>query len=171
RRVRPDGPASRPLGGAQDAQGRPRGDAEFALRADHEPQQVVTRSIQMRATDLDHLAVHQHHLQAEDIVGRHAILEAVRAARVHGDVAGERAGELARRVGRVKEAAVLYGVADAEVGDAHLHPRHAVHVIDLEYAAHARNADHDGVLARQGSARKRGASTACYDLDAVLVAV
>src|SRR5262249_32670410 len=126
-----------PLRGPQDGPGR---DAELALGADDQSQEIVPRRIQMRAADLDHLTVHQHYLQAEDIVGRHAVFEAVRAARVHADVAGERTGELARRVGRVEEAPVLDGVADAEVGDADLHARHTVHVIDLEHAAHARHA-------------------------------
>ena len=118
-----------------------------------EAHQVVARRIEVRAADLDHLAVHQHHLDAEDVVGCHAVLEAVRATRVHADVAGERAGELARRVGRIEEALRFDRLADAEIGDADLDAGHAVGIVDLQHPAHARNADHDGVLGGQRAAR------------------
>ena len=58
----------------------------------------------MVAADIDDLAVHQHDADAEQVVGGDAVFQAVRAAGVHGDVAGERAGELARGVGRIEEA-------------------------------------------------------------------
>ena len=48
------------------------------------------------------VAVGQHDLQAGHVVGREAVLEAVRAAGVLGHVAADRADDLARRVGRVE---------------------------------------------------------------------
>ena len=135
------------------------------------PEQIVARRIEMGAADLDDLAVHQHHLEAENVVGGDAVLEAVRAARVHADVAGERAGELARGVRGVEEVARLDGLADAEIGDADLDPGDAVDVVDLEHAVHARHADHHRVLGRQSPARQRGARAARHHLDVVLVAV
>src|SRR3954463_13034184 len=56
------------------------------------------------ASDLDHRAVEQHHRDAEQVVGGDTVLQAMRAAGVHGDVAGDRAGQLARRVGGIEEA-------------------------------------------------------------------
>ena len=88
----------------QDAHGRLSDDAELALRADDEGEEVIALRVEECAADLDDLAVHQHHAQAEHVVGRDAVLQAVRAARVHGEVAAERAGELARGIGRVEEA-------------------------------------------------------------------
>ncbi len=105
---------------AQDAYRRFRDDAELALRAHDQAHEIVAGRIEMGAADVDHLAVHQHHLQAQDVVGGDPILEAVRAARVHADVAGKRAGELAGRIGRVEEALLLHRFADAEIGDADL---------------------------------------------------
>src|SRR3712207_7896502 len=45
----------------------------------------------------------EHDAQAGHVVRREAVLEAVRAAGVLGDVAADRADDLARRVGRVVE--------------------------------------------------------------------
>ena len=56
------------------------------------------------ARERDELAVGQHDVDGEHVVDREAVLEAVRAARVLGDVAADRADLLARRVGRVVEA-------------------------------------------------------------------
>ena len=97
----------RAFGGAQDAHGCLGGDAELALRADHQAQQIVAGRIEVRAADLDHLAIHQHHLQAEHVVGGHAVFQAMRAAGVHADVAGQRAGELARGIRSVEEVSRL----------------------------------------------------------------
>ena len=51
-----------------------------------------------------HVAVGQHDHGAEHVVDREAVLQAVRAAGVLGEVAADRAHLLARRVGRVVEA-------------------------------------------------------------------
>ena len=66
---------------------------------DDQPHQIVAGRIEMGAADVDHLAVHQHHLEAQHVVGGDAVLEAVGAAGVHADVAGQRAGELAEGSG------------------------------------------------------------------------
>ena len=81
----------------QDLQRRFGDDAELALGADDERQEVVAFRIEVRAADLDDLAVHQHDLEAEHVVGRHAVFEAVGAARVHREVAADacrRAGSM-----------------------------------------------------------------------------
>ena len=43
---------------------------------------------------------------AEQVVGGHAIFEAMGAAGIHRDIAGDRAGELARRIRRIEEPVV-----------------------------------------------------------------
>ena len=62
----------------------------------------------------------------EQVVGRHPVLQAMRPARVHRDVAGDGAGELARRVRRVEEPLLLHRPGDAQVGPPGLHPDEAV---------------------------------------------
>ena len=124
----------------------------------------------MLAADLDHRAVDQHHRDAEEVVGGDAVFQAMRAAGVHGDVAGDGAGELARRIGRVEEARMRDRLGDGEVGDAGLHARGAVVEIDVEDAVHLGDAEDDGVLLREGAAGERGAGAARHDLDAIGVA-
>ena len=73
-----------------------------------EPMKAPSRSEPVRverlAAELDDVAVGQHDRQPGHVVDREAVLEAVRAARVLGDVAADRADLLARRIGRVEEA-------------------------------------------------------------------
>ena len=66
------------------------------------PEQVVARRVDaLAAAELHDLAVGQHDLEPGHVVRREAVLEAVRAAGVLGDVAADRADDLGRRVGRV----------------------------------------------------------------------
>ena len=88
-------------GDAQDAHGDPHGDPERALGADERAEQVGARVV---ARERHELAVRQHDVGREDVVDGEAVLQAVRAAGVLGDVAADRADLLARRVGRVEEA-------------------------------------------------------------------
>ena len=105
------------------------------------------------------------------MIRRDAMLEAMGAAAVHADVARDGAGELRRGIGRVKEPVGHDGVGDAEIGDARLHARHAVGVIDVKNPVELGDADDDRVLLRNGAARKRGARAARHDLDAGLVQI
>ena len=89
---------------ADDPERDPRGDPERAFGADDHPEQVGAVRVESRAAELDDFAVRQHEGQPGDVVRREAVLQAVRAARVLGDVAADRAHLLARRVGRVEEA-------------------------------------------------------------------
>src|SRR6266478_3979292 len=57
------------------------------------------------ATEPVDLTVGQDHLEAEDVVGGHPVLEGVGPARVGGDVAADGAGLLARRIRGVIEPA------------------------------------------------------------------
>ncbi len=107
----------RRLGLRQDPQRRLGDDAELPLRADDEGEEIVALRIRIGPADLDDVAVDQHHLEAKHVVRRHAVLEAVRAPRVHGEVAADGAGELARWVGRVEEAFGRHRVRDGEIGD------------------------------------------------------
>ena len=87
-----------------------------------EPTTTPSRSSRPPArSQPDDLAVRQHHLEPQHVVGRDAVLQAVGAAGVLGDVAADRAGLLAGRVGRVVEAVRRDGAGDVEVGHARLH--------------------------------------------------
>ena len=125
----------------------------------------------MLAAEPDDLAVDQHHFEAENVVRRQPVFEAVHAARILRDIAADRAGDLARRIGRVIEAGGFDRLGDRQIGDAGLGDDAAVVVIDLEDAVEFGHAEEHAVGERQGAARQRGAGAARHDLDAVLLAI
>ena len=100
------------------------------------------------------LAVGQHGLDAEHVVHGEAVLEAVRAAGVLGDVAADRADLLARRIGRVVVAEGRDLTRDLEVGHAGFHRDALVGDVDLEDAIEARQRDDDAARDRQRAARQ-----------------
>ena len=119
---RGDGPAGRHhVGeGADDRRGRRRqraqaqrglgDDAERALRADEQPLEVVAGHVLDRAAaEAQRPAVGQHHLDAEHVVGGHAVLHAAQPAGVGGQVPADRADLERRRVGRVPEPVLAGG--------------------------------------------------------------
>ena len=105
-------------------------DAEQALRAGHDAEQIVALAVEMLAAEPHHRAIHQHHLDAEHIVGGQAVFQAMHAAGILRDIAADRAGDLRGRIGRVVEAVLLDGVGDAEIGDARLRDDDAVGIVD-----------------------------------------
>ena len=151
----------------QDADGDLGDDAEHALGADHDAEQIVALRIEMLAAEPDDLAVDRHHFDADDVVGREPVFEAVHAARILGDVAADRAGDLARRVGRIVEPETLHGVGDAEIGHARLSDHAAVGDIDVEDLVELAHAEKNAVGERQSAARKRRSGAARDDLDLV----
>jgi hypothetical protein len=105
----------------------------------------MTRSTILVATpsvpsEPDHGAVRQDDLEADDVVGGEAVLEAVRAAGVLGHVAPDGAHDLTGRVRRV-EVGGGHGAGHADVGDAGLHDDTPVVEIHRQDAAQA--AEHD----------------------------
>ena len=79
-------------------------DAEQPLRAGHDAEQVVALRVEMLAAEADDLAVHQHHLDAEHVVGGQAVFQAMHAAGILRDVAADRAGDLRGGIGGIVEA-------------------------------------------------------------------
>ena len=161
---------ARGLGLRQDAHGDLGDHAEQAFGAGHQAEQVVAVGVEVLAAEADDVAVGQHQLQAQHVVGGEAVFQAVHAARVLGDVAADGAGDLRGRVGRVVEARVLDRLGDAEVGHAGLGDDGAVLEVDVEDPVELAQAQHDAVGERQGAARERGAGAARHDLDPLGVA-
>ena len=107
-------------------------DAEQALGAGHEGEQIVARRIERVRADLEDVALDGRHAQLEDVVHREPVLEAVHAARVLGDVAADGAGDLARRIGGVVEAVLRHRLGDGEIAHARLHAGGARERVDGE---------------------------------------
>ena len=155
----------------QDAHRHLGDDAEEPFRPGDDADEIVAAGIEVLAAKPQHLAGHQHHFQAEDVVGGHAVLQAVHAAGILRHVAADGAGDLRRRIGRVIEALAFYRRADGKIGDARLGHHHAVVEVDLADAVELAHAEQHAVGKRQRPARQRGARPARHHLDAVVVAV
>ena len=103
---------------------------------------------------------------AGDVVDREAVLEAVRAAGVLGDVAADRADLLARRVGRVEVAlAPRRRVVTSRFVDARLDDDALAGEVDLEDPVHPRDArsrsrPRPAARRRRGRCRRRARRTA-----------
>ena len=119
--------------------------------------------------ELDELAVRQHDLRREHVVDGEAVLEAVRAARVLGDVAADRADLLRGGVGRVVEALRRDRARDVEVRDARLDDDLPALDVDLEDARQARERDDDPLGYRQRAAGEPGAGAARDERDPMRV--
>ena len=148
------------LGAPDDAQRDAHGDAHRPLRPDEHAEQVGARLVEALAAELDQLAVREHDREAAHVVDGEAVLEAVGAARVLGDVAADRAHLLARGIGRVVVAVRGDGLRHVEVGDTGLDDHAAAIEVDLEDAAHARDRDHDAAGDGQRTAREPRARAA-----------
>ena len=72
-RIEPHQHGPRALGLAQDAQRRLGHHAKLPFRSADHTQQVIARRVQMRAADLQHLAVHRDHGHAHEVVRGHAV--------------------------------------------------------------------------------------------------
>ena len=120
-----------------------------ALRAGDDAQQVVALAVEVFAAEPHDLAGDQHHLDAEHVVGGQPVLQAVHAARVLGDVAADRTGDLARRIGCIVEAAFGDGIGNGQIGDPRLGRHAAVVIVDLEDTVELAEAEQDAVGQRQ----------------------
>ena len=98
------------------------------------------------------------------------MLEAVRAARVLGDVAADRAHLLAGGIGRVVEPVGSDRLGHLEVRHAGLDDDSLRVEVDVEHAVHARQRDHDTLGDRERAAGEAGAGAARDEGDPVLVA-
>ena len=98
------------------------------------------------------LAVREHDDRCEHVVDGEAVLQAVRAAGVLGDVAADRAHLLARRIRRVEVPVGGHRLRHLEVRHAGLDDDPLGVEIDLEHAVHPRERDHDPLGDRQRAA-------------------
>ena len=171
-RHRVAGGLERVIGGEHGAEaGRPRQqpqrdlerDPEAAFGADEAADEVGPDRIEAAAAERHQRPVGEHRLEPEDVVQRHAVAEAVGAARVEGDVAADRADRLARRIGRVVHAERDGGGRDVEVDDAGLDDGDAIDRIDLQDARQPVQRDDDAVDVRHGPAGQAGAAAAGHE--------
>src|SRR5215203_2688632 len=139
----------------------PGGDTQRPLRADERAEQVVAGSIwRPSATDVRHRAVRQHDLRAHNVVRCKAVLQAVDAAGVLGQVAADGGDDLAGGVWGVVVALVGDLLAHPHVDDPRLDHDALVRDVHLQDLAHPGEYDQYARLDRQGPTRKAGSRAA-----------
>ena len=124
----------------------------------------------MRAANLDHGAVHLHQGDAQQVVGRHAVFQAMRAAGVHRDVPGNGAGELRGRIGCIEKALRFDRTCHAEVGPTGLNPDEPVVEVGLQHLVQPRDAQDHAVRRGQRATGQRSARAAWNHRNALFVA-
>ena len=154
---------ARTLRGRDNPEPRLGDDAKLAFGATDQPKDVIARRFEMRPADLDDFALGSHHLDAHQVVCRHAVLQAVCAARVHRNVPGDRTGKLRGRVGRIEEPLPLHRASNGKIGHAGLHMHDAVGVIGFDHLVHSGDTKDHAVGCGQRSTGQRGPCSARHD--------
>src|SRR5215211_590740 len=146
-------------------------DTERPLRAYERAEQVVAGRIRRpSATDVRYRAVRQHDLRAHHVVGGKAVLQAVDAAGVLGQVTADGGDDLAGRVWGVVVALVGDLLAHPHVDDAWLDHDALVRDVYLQDLAHPGEHDQNARLDRQGPTREAGPRAACNKGNTLIVA-
>ena len=99
----------------QQTQGDRRRNPQGSLAADEDAAQVELGGLGHPRTQGGDAAIGQNNLHGEDVVARHAVLQAVHTAGVFGDVAADAASHLAGRIRRVIEAIPRHRAGDPAV--------------------------------------------------------
>ncbi len=166
-----DQQGARSFGLFQDADGDFGDHAEQAFGAGDDAQEVIAAGIKMLAAEPDDLAGDEHNLNTENVVGRHAVFEAMHATGILRYVAADAAGDLRRRIGRVIESGVRDGAADGEIGDSGFGHHHTIGKIDFADAVELGQAEQHAVPQRECAAGERGAGAARHHFDSSSVAI
>ena len=130
------------------------------LRADDEREQVVARRIEGRASRSPPARPSIVAAHAQHVVHGEAVLQAMHAAGILGDVAADGAGDLARRIGRVVQAEWRRRLRDRGIAHAGLHDCDACERVHAQHAHELGHRQQHAVARRQRSARKPGARAA-----------
>ena len=123
--------------------------AERPLAADDQLGQVVPGdALDRLPAGPQHLAVGEHDLQPEHVVGGHAVLHAAQAAGVRGQVAADRAELPTRRVRRVEQAVLGDRAGQDGVEHAGLRYDEPVDRLDRQDPVHLLQRYHDAAVQR-----------------------
>ncbi|MNZ08209.1 hypothetical protein D3C78_250040 [compost metagenome] len=160
----------RHLGLGQQLDGDFGDDAEHAFGAGEQCQQVETGAVQGIAAEGQAFALDREDFHLEQVVHGQAVLEAVHATGVLGDIAADGAGNLRGRVRRVVQAVGRGRLGDGQVAHAGLHTGEAALRVDFENAVEPRHHQQDAFGQWQGAARQAGTGAASHHRHATLVA-
>ena len=144
-------------------------DRQRPFAADERADQIEARRVFRRPAELHDPAVGHHRFHAEHVIDRHAIFQRVRPAAVGGDVAADRAGALARRIGSVMKAGAFQRLVEPGIHHARLNDGIAIAEIDFLDRLHPRQHDHHAAADRQAAAGQTRARPARHKRHAMLV--
>jgi len=161
---------SRHLGFGQQFDGHFGNDAEHALGAGEQRQQVEARAVEGVAAQGQAFALDGEDFDLEQVVHGQSVLQAVHATGVFGDVAADRAGDLRRRVGCVVQAMGRGRLGNGQVAYTGLHPGETPLRVDFENAVEACHHQQDALGQWQGTARQAGPGAARHHRHATQVA-
>ena len=148
------------LGPGVEAEGDLGHQGQGALGPHDELGQVVAaRRLHEPAAGADDLAGAEHHLEAQDVVAGHAVLDGPHPAGVGGDVATE-AGRLLAGEHRVDQPVGDEGRVQSGQGHPGLDHGHVVGRVDLEDAVHPLEGHHHAALDRPAAPGQPGARSA-----------
>src|SRR5439155_976857 len=113
----------------------------------------VTDGVFYHATSCaDDFAGGKHHLQTEQVMTRHSILERPRSADIMSDVASDGAFLETGRVGQVEQSLSLSCFVEITCDDTRFDDGEEIDGIDLEDAVHAAHRNDDAAVDRYGAA-------------------
>ena len=124
------------------------------------PHTSARRSLGVGVLEPGDAAVAEHDLEAEHVIGRDAVAEAVQAAGVRADVAADHRGRARGRVGRVAQAVPARLAVERGVREARLHERRALLEVELEDGLHLVERDHEAAARGHRRAGQRRAAAA-----------
>jgi hypothetical protein len=128
----------------EQSQRRLRADAQQALGADEQAQQIEARLVLVRPASATHdVAVGQHNFQPQDVMARDAVFQAAWPPGVGGDVAAQTAILQAGGVGRIEQPARPRLRLEFAGQHARLDHRHEIALVDFQNAVHARHRQRD----------------------------
>ena len=122
----------------RETHGNFRGDAEVSLGTDEQPDEIGTPRLAAGAAAFHHRAVGEHYLEREHVIRGDAVLETVWPAGVLGHVSADRAGALARGIGRVVQSVWPCRCAQLRVHDAGFDDGKTIGGIDAHDAIQSR---------------------------------
>ncbi len=138
-------------------------DPEHPLAPDERAAKVEPARLGILAAQHGERAVGKHDLDGEHVRGGDTLGQAVRTARVVGDVASDRARLLAARIGGEVQPEVLELAGEVEVEHTGLHPCLAIHRIDTDHRVHLRRGDHHRAVERHRPAGQAGTGTTRHE--------
>ncbi len=119
-----------------------RRDTKRSFRAGEDTEQVVAGRSRAAGEKVNRLASGEDDACRRDVVDRHAVFQAVYAARVLSDVAADGTSHLARRVWHVMKIEGRGGARELRVDESGLNDCSAILRIKPKQAAHPRQLDH-----------------------------